>query len=48
MATLADVLSQLGPRFGVLAESNTSQLTVICRNADVAVGGLRFYQGDSL
>jgi DNA helicase HerA-like ATPase len=27
-------------RFGVLAESNTTQLTVIARNADVAVGDL--------
>lgn len=40
MASLPNILAQLGPRFGVLAESNTSQLTVICRNADVAVGDL--------
>ena len=38
MATLVHLLAQLGQRFGVLAESNTSQLTVVCRNADVAVG----------
>ena len=30
----------LGERFGVLAESNTHQLTVIARNTDVAVGDL--------
>ena len=35
-----DVLKKLGERFGVLAESNTTQLKVICRNADVAVGDL--------
>ncbi len=40
MPSLNELLSDLGPRFGVLAESNTSQLTVICRNADVAVGDL--------
>ena len=40
MSDLSQLLSLLGERFGVLAESNTSQLTVICRNADVAVGDL--------
>ena len=40
MPSLNELLSDLGPRFGVLAESNTAQLTVICRNADVAVGDL--------
>lgn len=40
MADLAQLLSMLGARFGVLAESNTSQLKVICRNVDVAVGDL--------
>lgn len=40
MASLNDILADLGPRFGVLAESNTTQLAVICRNADVAVGDL--------
>jgi hypothetical protein len=30
----------IGERFGVLAESNTTQLTVIARNTDVAVGDL--------
>src|SRR6185436_20579508 len=30
----------LGARFGVLAESSTSQLTVVARNGDVAVGDL--------
>jgi hypothetical protein len=40
MASLDELLNLLGSRFGVLAESNTSQLTVICRNADVAVGDL--------
>src|SRR5262245_35331280 len=40
MSGLGELLTLLGPRFGVLAESNTFQLTVICRNADVAVGDL--------
>ena len=31
---------ELGPRFGVLAESTTNQLTVIARNTDVAIGDL--------
>lgn len=35
-----ELLAWLGPRFGVLAESNTFQLTVIARNTDVAVGDL--------
>jgi DNA helicase HerA-like ATPase len=34
------LLEKLGPRFGVLAESDTYQLTVIAKNADVAVGDL--------
>jgi hypothetical protein len=38
--TLDDLLTALGDRFGVLAESNTYQLTVVARNADVAVGDL--------
>ncbi|MDS4019678.1 MAG: ATP-binding protein [Candidatus Competibacter sp.] len=37
---LNELLADLGPRFGILAESNTHQLTVIARNADVAVGDL--------
>lgn len=40
MADLNELLASLGQRFGVLAEANTHQLTVICRNADVAVGDL--------
>lgn len=40
MSDLNSMVRLLGPRFGVLAESNTSQLTVVCRNADVAVGDL--------
>lgn len=40
MNTMGELLSALGSRFGVLAESNTWQLTVIARNADVAVGDL--------
>lgn len=40
MARLPELLTQLGERFGVLAESNTHQLTVIARNIDVAVGDL--------
>lgn len=35
-----DLLARLGTRFGVLAESNTTRLTVLARNADVAVGDL--------
>ena len=38
--TLESLKSTLGERFGVLAESNTYQLTVIARNTDVAVGDL--------
>jgi hypothetical protein len=34
------LMSCIGERFGVLAESNTTQLTVIARNTDVAVGDL--------
>lgn len=40
MATMDTLLAALGERFGVLAESNTYQLTVIARNSDVAVGDL--------
>lgn len=40
MASQDELLGGLGPRFGVLAEANTYQLTVICRNSDVAVGDL--------
>lgn len=40
LSDLNRLVQLLGPRFGVLAESNTSQLTVVCRNADVAVGDL--------
>jgi len=40
MATLDQLLAVLGPRFGVLAESSTTQLTVIARNSDVAIGDL--------
>ena len=38
MADLNTLKKMLGQRFGVLAESNTNQLTVIARNSDVAVG----------
>jgi len=38
--TLENLKSALGDRFGVLAESNTYQLTVIAHNTDVAVGDL--------
>ena len=34
------LLAQLGREFGVLAESDTYQLTVIAHNTDVAVGDL--------
>ena len=40
MYSTSNLLATLGERFGVLAESNTHQLTVIARNADVAVGDL--------
>jgi DNA helicase HerA-like ATPase len=40
MANLDELLGVLGPRFGVLAESSTTQLTVIAHNADVAIGDL--------
>ena len=43
MKTLNELIEDLGgreARFGVLAESNTYQLTVIARNTDVAVGDL--------
>lgn len=40
MATLPEFVVLLQPRFGVLAESNTHQLTVIAGNSDVAVGDL--------
>jgi len=43
MKTLEQLIDDLGgqaKRFGVLAESNTYQLTVIARNTDVAVGDL--------
>lgn len=40
MPNLDDLVERLGERFGVLAESNTTQLTVIARNTDVAVGDL--------
>jgi hypothetical protein len=35
-----ELMGYIGDRFGVLAESNTTQLTVIARNTDVAVGDL--------
>lgn len=40
MADLQTLLGKLGERFGVLAESSTNQLTVIARNADVAIGDI--------
>jgi DNA helicase HerA-like ATPase len=40
MANLDELKAALGPRFGVLAESSTTQLTVIARNSDVAIGDL--------
>ena len=35
MADMEELLKGLGERFGVLAEGNTNQLTVIARNTDV-------------
>lgn len=40
MANLDELIAALGTRFGVLAESSTTQLTVIARNSDVAIGDL--------
>lgn len=40
MIDMNDLQRSLGERFGVLAESNTNQLTVIAHNTDVAVGDL--------
>ena len=40
MSTLEELVTQMGPRYGVLAESNTNQLTVIANNSDIAVGDL--------
>ncbi|MFB3852587.1 MAG: ATP-binding protein [Vicinamibacterales bacterium] len=40
MPTLEALVRALGTRFGVLAESSTSQLTVVARNGDVAIGDL--------
>lgn len=40
MSVMDELMGGLGPVFGVLAESNTYQLTVIARNTDVAIGDL--------
>jgi uncharacterized protein len=40
MPQVERLMDCLGPRFGVLAESNTDQLTVIAKNGDTAVGDL--------
>ena len=40
LAELLDLLQGDQGRFGVLAESNTHQLTVIAQNTDVSVGDL--------
>lgn len=40
MSQMDELLLSLGERFGVLAESNTTQLTIIARNTDIAVGDL--------
>lgn len=40
MPHMDELMGLIGERFGVLAESNTTQLTVIARNTDVAVGDL--------
>ncbi len=37
---MEDVIQRLGPKFGVLSESDTTQLKVMGRNEDVAVGDL--------
>lgn len=40
MFRMDELMECIGERFGVLAESNTTQLTVIARNTDIAVGDL--------
>lgn len=40
MLHMDELMNCIGERFGVLAESNTTQLTVIARNTDIAVGDL--------
>lgn len=40
MQGMDTLLAKLGERFGILAESNTHQLTVMAKNLDVAVGDL--------
>lgn len=40
MYQMEELVELLGNRFGVLSESDTHQLTVMARNADVAVGDL--------
>lgn len=37
---MQDIINMLGTKFGVLAESNTQELTVVAKNEDVAVGDL--------
>lgn len=37
---MEEILSKLGERFGVLSKSDTTQLSVIAKNEDVAVGDL--------
>ena len=37
---MQEIINMLGEKFGVLAQSNTTQLTVIAKNKDVAVGDL--------
>lgn len=49
MAGLGELIDKLGgerARFGVLAESNTHQLTVIAKNSDVAVGDVFLLPSD--
>lgn len=40
MSIYDDLIGKLGREFGVLAQSDTRQLTVVARNGDVAVGDL--------
>ena len=37
---MQEIINMLGEKFGVLAQSDTNQLTVIAKNKDVAVGDL--------
>ena len=37
---MQEIINMLGEKFGILAESNTQELTVVAKNEDFAVGDL--------